>query len=68
MDADGYHNQLLEEILDRYKDNKAVEKKYQWIVIKHGKRSMRQTTDGWKFRVKWNYGTVTWKYLKYLKE
>ena len=34
VDAYGYHNQLLEGILDYSKDKRAVEKKYQWIVTK----------------------------------
>ena len=32
--ADGYHNQLLEVILDHSKDKQAMEKKDQWIVTK----------------------------------
>ena len=68
VDADGYHNQLLEGILYHSKDKWAVEKKDQWIVIKCGRRSMRQTTAGWKFCVKWKDGTVTWTYLKDIKE
>ena len=67
MDANGYHNQLLEVILDNSKDKRAVDKKYQWIVTKRGRLSMRQTNAGWKFRVKWKYGTVTWTSIKDLK-
>ena len=29
---------------------------------------MRQTTVGWKFRMKRKDVTITWKYLKYTKE
>ena len=29
---------------------------------------MRQTTGGWKFHVKWKYGTFIWTFLKYLKK
>ena len=45
-----------------------MDKKDQWIVIKIGRLSVRQTTVGWKFHVKWKDGTVTWTSLKYLKE
>ena len=66
--ADGYHNQLLQVILDHSKDKRAVEKKDQWIFTKRGRQSMRQTTVGWKFPMKWKEGTVTWTYLKDIKE
>ena len=68
VDVDGYHSQLLEGILEHKKDSRAVEKKDRWIVSKRGKRSMRKTTVGWKFRVKWKDGSVTWAPLKDLKE
>ena len=68
VDADGYHNKLLEGLLDHYKDKRAVEKKDQWIVTKRGRQSMRQTTVGWKFCMKWEDGTFSWTYLKYIKE
>ena len=44
VDSDGYHNQLLEGILDHSKDKQAVENKDQWIVTKHGRQSIRKTT------------------------
>ena len=54
--------------MDHSKDERAVDKKDQWIVIKIGRLSVRQTTVGWKFHVKWKDGTVTWTSLKYFKE
>ena len=68
VDADGYHRQSMEGILYHSSDNIAVDKKNKWIVSKCGRRSMRQTTFGWKFRVKWKDGTTTWISLKDLKE
>ena len=68
VDADGYHRQSLEGILDHSSDNRAVEKKNKCIFSKRGRRSMRQTTVGWKFRVKWKDGNTTWISLKDLKE
>ena len=68
MDADGYHKQPLEGLLDHSKDKQAAEKKYQWIVTKRGRQSMWKTTVGWKFRVNWKDGTVTWTSFKDTKE
>ena len=68
VDDDGYHCQLLDGIQYHSKDKLAVEKKDQWIVSKFGRRSMQHTTVGWTFRMEWKDGTVTWTYLKYLKE
>ena len=52
FNADRYHRQSLEGILDNSSDNRAVEKKKKRIVSKRGRRSMRQTTVGWELRVK----------------
>ena len=68
VDKDGYHRQLLKGILEYSKDGIAVDKKDQWIVSNRGRRHMRQTTVGWKFKVKWKDGTVTWTSLKDSKE
>ena len=45
-DADEYHSQMLEGILEHKKDGRAAEKKDRWIVSKCGKRSTRKTTVG----------------------
>ena len=60
VDADGYHRQSLEGIIDHSSDNRSVEKKNKWIVSKRGRRSMRQNTVRWKLRVKQKDGTTTW--------
>ena len=67
-DGDRLNNQLLEGILDHSKDNRAIEKKDKYFVTKRGRRSMRKTTVGWKFNIKWRDGTTTWVSLKNLKE
>ena len=54
--------------MEHSKDGRAVENRNQWVVSKQGRRHMRQTTVGWKFRVKWKDGTSTWTSLKDLKE
>ena len=66
IDADGYHIQILDGIQDQSKDKQSSDKEDRWIVSKLGRRSMQQTNV--KFRVKWKDGTVTWIYLKDLKE
>ena len=54
--------------MDHSKDKRVLEKKDQWFVTNRDRQSMRQTTVGWKFRVKWKDGTVNWTSLKDLKE
>ena len=68
VDQDGYHDQMLEGILDHSKDDTAVEKENQWILFKRGRHSMRKTTVGWKFSVKWKDGTITLSSLKDLRK
>ena len=68
VDADRYHSQLLEGILEHKKNSRTVEKKDQWIVSKRSKRSTRKTTVGWKFRVRGKDGSITWEPLNDLKE
>ena len=54
--------------MDHSKDKLSVDKKDQLIVTNRVRRYMRQTTVGWKFRVKWKDGTVTWTSIKDIKE
>ena len=67
-DSDGLHHQLHEGILYHSKDKRAIEKKDKYFVTKRSRRSMRETTVGWKLNVKWRYGTTTWVPLKDIKE
>ena len=68
FDTDRYHRQLIYGIQNNSKDKLALEKKDWWIVSKLGRQSMRQTTVGWKFHMKWKDRTITWTSLKDLKE
>ena len=52
VEDDGYHRQLIDGIKNNSKDKREVEKKDRWIVSKIGRRSMKQSTVGWKFCVK----------------
>ena len=67
-DGDRIHNQLLEGILDHSKDKQSIKKKDKYFISKRGRRSMRKTTVGWKFIIKWRDGTTKWVLLKDLKE
>ena len=44
VDEDGYHNQLINTILDQSKDIREAEKTYKWIVTKLGRQSLWQNT------------------------
>ena len=59
---------MLEAIFDHAKDRKAVEQKNHWIVSKKGRRSMSETTGGWKFQFKKKNGTVTCSSFKDLRK
>ena len=67
-DIDRLHHQLFEGILDHSKDKQGIENKDKYFLTKRGRQSMRQTTVGWKFKVKCRYGTTTWVSLKDTKE
>ena len=58
VDVDGYHNQILDCIIDHQKGSKAVDKQDQWFVKKRGNCKMRQTTVGCQFQVKFKYDTT----------
>ena len=68
VDDKGYHNQLLECILEHEKSERAIKKEDQYVVTRRGQRKLRETTVGWTFHVKWKDGTKTWIPLKVLKE
>ena len=68
VDGNGLHHQLLEGILDHSKEKQSIENRDKYFVSKRGRQSMRKTTVGWKFKIKWIDGTTTWVSLKDLKE
>ena len=59
VDADGYHSQYLDGILEHSVSDSAVSKENMWTVTKRGNRRMRQTNSGWKFKIRWNDGTLS---------
>ncbi len=66
-DVDGYSSSLLYEIVDHKSSGEATKMADKYFITKTAKR-MRQTTQGWKFQVKWSNGTRQWIDLKILKE
>ena len=68
VDSNGKHSHVLEGIVDCKSDGSAVTKENAFVVTKRGKRSLRQTTIGWKFQVLWKDGTKQWIPLKVMKE
>ena len=68
VDNQGYSSHALDSIVDCKKDGSAVTKENAYITSKRGVRSLRQTTIGWNFQVRWKDGTQQWIPLKILKE
>ena len=66
--ADGSSGSLLYVIVDHKSSGEATKMADKYIFSKTGKKRMRQTTQGWKFLVRWTNGTCQWIDLKILKE
>ena len=67
-DPDGYSNSLLYEIVDHKSSGEATKMADKYFITKSGTKRMRQSTQGWKFLVKWTNGSRQWIDLKILKE
>ena len=57
VDSQGYSSHELHSIVDCKKDGSVVTKDNAYITSKRGVCSLRQTTIGWKFQVRWRDGT-----------
>ena len=68
VDVNGHSHVLLDAILDHARDSTAVDCKDKYVTTRSGRRRLRQTTQGWKFKVLWKDGTEQWVPLKLLKE
>lgn len=51
IDECGYRYQLLKNIINNKKDDKAVERADEWVVSQNENRSRKHTTKGWYFEV-----------------
>ena len=68
VNQDGYHSQMLEGIFDHRKEDSAVSMENKWTTTRCGNRSLRKTTVGWMFKIKWKNETAEWVPLKLMKE
>jgi len=67
VDSEGNQFQIFKEIVDHWKDKRAVEIADQYYK-KNGRRYKKKTTTGWEMEVEWKDGTSSWLPLKTLKE
>ena len=67
-DADGLYTNSMATVLDHKRDGTSVPMSEKYFTTKHGKRTMRRSTEGWSFHIKWRDGTTSWVDLKDLKE
>jgi hypothetical protein len=68
LDAYGYSSSLFCEIVDHKSSGEATKMADKYLLTMTGTKRMRQTTQGWKFLVRWANGTRQWIDLKILKE
>jgi len=68
VDDEGHEMMLLSEITEHKSDGSAVSKDDGYTVGRHGRRSPRMTTKGWKLLCEWKDGSSSWVPLKDLKE
>ena len=67
-DDDGFFTNVMATVLDHKRDGTSVSMSEKYFTTKHGKRTMRQSTKGWSFHIKWRDGNTSWVDLKDLKE
>jgi hypothetical protein len=67
VDAEGRSYMLMESIIDYRKDEIAVPKDDEYVVV-NGRSSHQKTTDGWRFNIQWKDGSTGWEPLRTLKE
>lgn len=68
VDPDGHTHLLLDSITDHRMSEDAVKIKNQYMVMKNGRKKLRQTTKGWDLCVQWRSGEEQWIPLRILKE
>ena len=67
-DNDGFYTNAMATVLDHKRDGTSISLSEKYVTTKHGKRTMRRSTKGWSFHIKWIDGTTSWVDLKYLKD
>ena len=64
VDDDVYRYQPLDHIVNNRSDDTAIKYGNEWVVLKNGNKSIKHTTKGCFFEVKWKDGTTSWVPLK----
>jgi hypothetical protein len=67
-DEDGFLSSILYHTVDHTSSGEAFKMADKYFLTSTGTKCMRQTTQGWKFLVKWSNGLRQWIDLKLLKE
>jgi hypothetical protein len=65
-DSEGNQYQIFREIINHWKNKKAVDKADQYTTIGY-KRSKKKTLAGWDLEVEWKDGSTSWIPLKEIK-
>ena len=68
VDAEGFHHNLLEAILDYKRDSNDIDKDNLYIITKSGAKCMRKSTAGRKLLVQWRMGEEEWSPSNILKK
>ena len=66
VDESGHAYLLLDSITGHRSNDDAVQSKDQYMMLKNGRRKLRQTTKGWDLCVLWRTGEEQWIPLKIL--
>jgi hypothetical protein len=67
VDEEGRRYMLMDSIIDRRKDENAVQKDDKYVVV-NGKGGRKKATDRWQFNIQWKDGSTSWETVKTLKE
>ena len=67
-DAEGYQYSLFNEISDHWKDGDTLNVADGFHVSKHGNKTPKRTTKGWKLLIEWKDGSMDWLRLSEVKE
>jgi hypothetical protein len=68
VDSEGYHHQLLKDIIDWKKLDDAIDEHNVYQISYNGNIHKQRTTKGWKFCILWQDGSTSWENLKDLKQ
>ena len=64
IDEEGNRHILLEDIIDHWQSNGAIDKDDAFIMMKNGVKRRRKTTQGWHMLCQWKDGSTNWVALK----